>query len=859
MAFKPFEYFRKRQKVFLAGLAIMCMFLFVAGDVLMSRGPGQGGLFQRVQRWFGSTSGLVAKVGDTPLDPSRIMELSQRRRTVYQFISMVRQRGQLAALRDLGFTEAELQDPTKFQQKRQRLMQEKSEELSRLERPVDCLTQSLLRTTFSALEEANQVLLQFGVQIRIDPERDPLSPLNLAEFVYWLDRADDLDIVLDQSAVQADLLRMGRERLDRGDLAAVVRDARLGINVDTLLQWLTDELRAMIAKGVIEGPNRSNQLLSMMMDRSQWRPLSIQATPFDLWQAYVDVRTHLDVGILPIAVDQKEFLDQVGEPTTEQLRELYKKYSKQEPAPDREEPGFAIPKLHRVEFVYADLRFGTDAYKYYHRWAEAIKALDPVAFFGQALAFYEQNKDSRYRTRVVADPFVQKRLAGQWVLALGAMSAVGPAGSALVTGIVPPEEERIAPQDIARVAAGAATSIGLGLPGVFTYWPRKDYVTVYTPFSQVATAITEELTEDLERSLLENDLTQLRVALEKYGEQYRRAFNRWRKRPGATAGDTGEGFQPPPYTHTVDGKEVQTPINEYVESFAKKRGWQWFAMPEPRSRADLLREDPASPTPLGSILKPLFFKALASSLAAEQFDEQVKNLLLGTARAPRGVFEPAEEKYPTRRPWEFALYWKSQEIRRRVPSFEEAREKVRHAWKVLQARKIVEEHARTLAENAAAEPDGYRILKDRPGYTERRISRYQLNPIGAGAVSYRQATLPVIEYPTDDALDQILAQLRKPGQTMVVTNRPKSHYYVLVLRQRSQPDPTDSIAVKRFELEVLLAGPGSQIMIDRTPFPDFVVNQLARKHRDTWTEYFRDRIQFDQELADQYGPSRQRR
>src|SRR6266702_3182964 len=37
MAFNPFRAFRKRQKTFLAVMAIVCMLLFVAGDVISGR------------------------------------------------------------------------------------------------------------------------------------------------------------------------------------------------------------------------------------------------------------------------------------------------------------------------------------------------------------------------------------------------------------------------------------------------------------------------------------------------------------------------------------------------------------------------------------------------------------------------------------------------------------------------------------------------------------------------------------------------------------------------------------------------------------------------------------------------------
>src|SRR5262245_40181915 len=72
MAFHPFQSFRRHQKVFMAGLVIMCMFIFILQF-------GKGDVLDRMMNWFGASRMRTTevatvygeKVSDVDLDKLR--------------------------------------------------------------------------------------------------------------------------------------------------------------------------------------------------------------------------------------------------------------------------------------------------------------------------------------------------------------------------------------------------------------------------------------------------------------------------------------------------------------------------------------------------------------------------------------------------------------------------------------------------------------------------------------------------------------------------------------------------------------------------------------------------------------------
>jgi hypothetical protein len=894
MAFKPFEFFRRRKKLLLALITIMAMFVFVIGDALIGRPGGGGGLLGRgVLALFGYVPrDRVAVVAGSNLTLSELRELAARREGAYRLVLAVRSAYQEAILRkEANFTDEDFrlrdsnrqEDQRRFQERLENVRTSKPEVWRKLSQARPCMANDAV-----ADFEIHDFFAFFQRHGRMPTEADyPLSADNLISFAWWKNRADQLGIVFSPSKVTEELLRVADDAVQPADLPKLVRSAfrrarAEEVELDQLLQWLGDEMRVMVAKGVVLGQQRRAGFSSA--------PLSVQATPLDLWMAYVDLRTQLEVGILSVPVSQSEFLKQVPDPTSDQVKEFYNKYRSQEPDPARDTPGFRIPELYQIEFVYADLDPTGDAAKYYRTWATAVQELDPLAFLASVVEFYLKNQQSRYR---VEEPFLvtvtaadlaeaqyyrhplplpeggwldpvraRQAEAGQILLRVsGALSAAGVGGMDCGQLIPPlgrpvPRAEAAARElsalagDVAVAAASAS-----GPAGFLRYPPRLGYVERFVPLQEAYGGIVDLLTENQMQRFLDHDLRRLQSDLAAYGEIYRREHTRWRTRPGARA-DSGAKFTPPPFTYQEEGQQRSEPLDDYLKRFTQSRGLLWEGMKEPRAKADLLQEKGA--TPLNTLLKPLFFEA--GFLSGKQLDQFVADQLTAAPSLFQARRVPDEQSVAARggNVRRLALYWKRAEVEPRTPPLEEIYVHVLETWKAHQARSLAEAAARELAEQAARQgPDGYRLLRDclLGEYTEKVLARFETAPLGVGLLNYRKAQVPTVEYPPDDFLDQVMTSLQQPGQTLVVANRPKSTYYVLFLRERKQPRASDPLDVAQFDLQVILPSPQRQIQVEGMPISEWVLRHKYEKFLSDWKAYFRDITRFNEELAKTFKSS----
>jgi hypothetical protein len=215
-------------------------------------------------------------------------------------------------------------------------------------------------------------------------------------------------------------------------------------------------------------------------------------------------------------------------------------------------------------------------------------------------------------------------------------------------------------------------------------------------------------------------------------------------------------------------------------------------------------------------------------------------------------------KAPNQNPREFAVYWRRWETDARTPVLAECEAKVREAWKLEKARPIAEKTANAFLDDKEIKgnPDGYRKLldqKDFPSYTEKRFQRYELNdPLRrAGSVDYKLATPSAFfEYPLDDLVDRTLKDLQKPGDMMVVTNKPKSTYYVLFLRERRQPHANEEIWVRQFDQEVVYPEMAKQLKVDGRALSQWVAGAAAKKYGEEWVAYLKAATKYNPKQAE---------
>lgn len=77
-------------------------------------------------------------------------------------------------------------------------------------------------------------------------------------------------------------------------------------------------------------------------------------TPLDLFQAYRDQNERVSAQFVTFPVE--EFVEEVGEPKPRALEAFYQKYADQLPDPDRDTPGFKMPRRVQVEYIVIDQR-----------------------------------------------------------------------------------------------------------------------------------------------------------------------------------------------------------------------------------------------------------------------------------------------------------------------------------------------------------------------------------------------------------------------------------------------------------------------------------------------------------------------
>ncbi|MFL5342546.1 MAG: hypothetical protein ACJ8F7_20560, partial [Gemmataceae bacterium] len=156
----------------------------------------------------------------------------------------------------------------------------------------------------------------------------------------------------------------------------------------------------------------------------------------------------------------------------------------------------------------------------------------------------------------------------------------------------------------------------------------------------------------------------------------------------------------------------------------------------------------------------------------------------------------------------YVLTWKTEETDARVPkSLDEVREKVVTAWKQQKARALAEEAANALQKKVRDEG-----IRDRAKLLDvakqNNVEPIELEPLarirpkptfqpGVGP-GYDPPSIPPdkVEYPTTDMLIKILDLRDKPkGETIVVADEPKLHYYVTVLLDVQDPSADEFIKV----------------------------------------------------------------
>ncbi len=180
------------------------------------------------------------------------------------------------------------------------------------------------------------------------------------------------------------------------------------------------------------------------------------------------------------------------------------------------------------------------------------------------------------------------------------------------------------------------------------------------------------------------------------------------------------------------------------------------------------------------------------------------------------------------------LVWQKEHLLTREPKFAEVRDKVLEEWYRQEARKLAREkagewstQARKDGSLAVSKPrlidDARKVLKldekSDVGFTLSGVARLVnlTAQEGLGGRSYSDYKAPDdMPYARPDLADQLVKQLKNPGDSIVVSDKPEKVYYVAVLDTR---DDQTNLA-------------GFEDVLSKTPIGDQLWNHMMRAKRE---------------------------
>jgi hypothetical protein len=157
------------------------------------------------------------------------------------------------------------------------------------------------------------------------------------------------------------------------------------------------------------------------------------------------------------------------------------------------------------------------------------------------------------------------------------------------------------------------------------------------------------------------------------------------------------------------------------------------------------------------------------------------------------------------------LIWRSEDISPKDQTLQEAKPEIIKAWKLQKARKLARAEAEKIADEAKKKtwPTTYTdLVRESKGYfssftaSKKDTDLKELsgvtrilpqNTTGPGQSKvYQPFRIPtdIIPYPRNNLLEQLLT-LKKPGEAMVVRDRPENTFYVTLLLSRAEPGTSE--------------------------------------------------------------------
>jgi hypothetical protein len=800
MAFNPFHSFRKHSKVVFAGLTILCMVTFI-----LSSGMGRGDFFSQMTDWFSGrvSRNTVVTIHGKQFSGADVDEIYTKRRIANEYMDAA----VASAMQnlELRFNES-LRNLDRESQERLRLAVSSREFIPFLMQRAEAEKKTDLVHALAALSRLWELQLIaagrrpgehfFGLTDNGDKLEDAIN------FLIWRHQADQLGVRLADDDIGQMIMDETRGELTSESAARIDQYMRerfrnRGYSVDVLYAALRDEFRVRIAQLALTGTAAGVGLHTLTAPPTE-------LTPQESWTMFQDARTTVRVGMIDVPI--KDFLAKVtATPSDDELKKLFDKYKNDEPAPDRDQPGFKEPRKVQVEWVGA-----TADIPHYQKLADMVLAVAPALRLlgntgptGSILApiqldaeVLEQEKAGRKEETPWWDPLptFRPRLHESSLLQAEDVATLVAGGPNVLNGVVAVQAAAARREAEVRLRFGVSM-IGFAADQALGAFAAPVAALPKTTLAQVrpqllAKARAELLAGSREAQfgqpagLVAADLYAIRGEVMKLGRE--------------------------------KGKEA---VEKYVADVVKERGLEHGRTAEPRDQYHLGDDPGLSP------LKQAYQKAfgnrdlLLRGFGPEFFRDQSREI-----GAPDGVFIP-HKFVTTGMPDEPQFYWwRTEDTPPKTPKFDRAKAEVVAAWKQIQARDMAKKQAdRILAEiqktprqapnlrDAAAQngnleyfelgPMALFMPQQVPTQTSRLARDYATLLPGMPSEQIAQAyQIPAdrVPYPDADMVRGLLDLRKDPvGATAIVTDKPKQNYYVATLLLRQEPDQDEFRRVYR--------------------------------------------------------------
>lgn len=867
MAFNPFHSFRKHQRVILAAVTIMIMFIFVLSF-------GRGDAFERLANLFGiSTHGrqdrseTVTTLYGKKVSEADLDHLRRQRLMVNNIVIQAVVDGHRGALKDIRAAVPRFQPqsrtsvdmildtaqraieppdlakiPHADQQKLQQIFQEYQMNrmmfpsqipgfLQRLEvvardNPEEAATVRQLVTLLLQqrwLMERSQVELYFGGSTLTD---------ELLDFLVWKQQADKLEIHLTDDAVRAEInsQSLSRDTLtgdlkkDSERIGQYLQRAGYGQNrattVDEVYAALRDELRVSMAQSALLGSVPG--ALSGLERRLGTNEVPATVTPDQFYAYYRDNLTRFKVSMQPVPV--KNFLDQVtGQPSEKELKALFKEFRDQEPSPDRDQPGFRQPRRVRFEWVHG--RAESDHYKGLAAAGIASVISDPWTALGlvaQLNTEYGFLKDSHklpaWTEPDFALPFYTSlneapNAAATWAKAFGTLASGGSpvaVAAAYQAGAVvrdhKEQAEAIAIEARDRAPLAAAFALATTQPGQFA--PLMTVLALQQHGAQAPRTLPYLA---IKKQVMDRLINQMANSLlsDNIGKIRKEATERKGKSDKnsdwAREAAKKYGLAYGHSTKALDQFQVDEDeaVKELRDAVKEGRG------PKFRMAETLFGRDP-------SLYQPQFgFNRNTNDLFLYWKTEDTDAKTYSTyADAPADIKALVEQA------------WRFQQAR------EKARAATMQAEDEARKQKNADAAMRYLRDTGAKQKWGEAIELS-------NISRLVSKPV---AREMFKNEYEAYQAPEDKLnarpsfVDDLLKSLHKPGDVTVVWNKPESMYYVVVLEDRQEPGEADFVKLYR-----------------KTPTGDSLLERLDQEKRQKFRQGVLEQLRTEAGKVSEHG------